>query len=84
MFAGIYPKFPRHPNLSRNRWAYPLDHSTLGVDDEGDVDEARPFCDVVEVRHSQHVRRLDAELPVDVIERHGVALSGTVVRTRLP
>jgi hypothetical protein len=45
------------------------DPAGIGVDDEGDVDEARPGRDVGEVGEPQHVRRRGMELAVDVIER---------------
>src|SRR5260370_42518044 len=40
-----------------------------GIDDKGDVDEARPGCDVGEIRDPQHVRPRGLELPVDVVQR---------------
>ena len=43
------------------------DPAGVGMDDEGDVDEPCPGCDVGEVRHPQHVRCRGVELPVDVI-----------------
>ena len=45
------------------------DPAGVGVDDEGDVDKARPGRDVGEVRHPKPVRRWSTELAVDVIER---------------
>ena len=45
------------------------DPPSIGIDDEGDVDEPRPSRDVSEVRYPQHVRRWRVKLAVDVIER---------------
>jgi len=45
------------------------DPPSIGIDDEGDVDEPRPGRDVREVRDPQHVRRWRVKLAVDVIER---------------
>ena len=45
------------------------DPSRIGVDDKGDIDEARPGRDVGEVGDPQHVRRRGMELAIDVIER---------------
>ena len=36
----------------------PTIRRAIGVDDEGDIDEARPGCDVGEVRDPQHIRTL--------------------------
>ena len=41
----------------------------ISVDDEGNVDEPRPGCDVGEVRHPKSIRRRGVELPVDAVER---------------
>jgi hypothetical protein len=51
--------------------AYPPsdDPSRKGIDDKGDIDEARPGRDVGEVGDPQHVRRRGMELAIDVIER---------------
>ncbi|ESZ67976.1 hypothetical protein X726_32530 [Mesorhizobium sp. L103C105A0] len=52
---------PAHP---------PADDPTgIGVDDKGDIDEARPGRDAGEVGDPQHVRRGAVELVVDVVER---------------
>ncbi|ESW63400.1 transposase IS986 [Mesorhizobium sp. LSJC285A00] len=52
---------PAHP---------PADDPTgIGVDDKGDIDEARPGRDAGEVGDPQHVRRRSMELAVDVVER---------------
>lgn len=45
------------------------DPSRIGVDDKGDIDEARPGRDVGEVGDPQHVRRRGMELAIDVVER---------------
>ena len=45
------------------------DPPSIGIDDEGDVDEPRPGRDRGEVRHPEPVRRWRVELAVDVIER---------------
>jgi hypothetical protein len=45
------------------------DPAGIGVDDEGDIDEARPGRDIGEVGDPQHVRRRGMELAIDVIER---------------
>ena len=42
---------------------------SIGIDDEGDIDEPRLDRDVGEVRHPQHVRRWREKLAVDVIKR---------------
>ena len=41
----------------------------VGVDDEGDVDEARPGRDIGEVRDPQRVRPRRLELAIDVVQR---------------
>ena len=43
----------------------------IGVDDEGDVDEALPGRDVGEVRQPERVRARRVELPVHPVERAG-------------
>src|SRR5260370_3522432 len=40
-----------------------------GIDDKGDVDEARPGCDVREIRDPQHVRPRALELPVGGVQQ---------------
>ena len=45
------------------------DPAGIGVDDEGDVDEAGPGRDIGEVGEPQHVRPWRLELAVDVIQR---------------
>ena len=55
--------------VRRPRHAPADDAPGVGVDDEGDVDEARPGRDVGEVRDPQRVRPRRLELPVDVVER---------------
>ena len=60
------------------------DAPSIGIDDEGEIDEPRPGRDAGEVRHPQHVRRWRGELAVDVIKRAGASLSLIVVRTGLP
>lgn len=60
------------------------DSAGIGVDDKGDVDEPCPSHDVGRVRHPQHVRRWNVELPGDVIAGHCAALLLMVVRTGLP
>src|SRR6202051_101791 len=40
-----------------------------GIDDKGDVDEARPGRDIGEVRDPQYVRPRGLELPVHVVQR---------------
>ncbi len=41
----------------------------IGIDNEGDVNEARPGGDICEIRHPQPIGRGRIELPIDVIER---------------
>ena len=60
------------------------DPSSIGVDDEGDIDEAGPGRDVGEVRDPERIRPWRMELPVDMIQRQDAALSLIVVRTGLP
>ncbi|GAB5378315.1 MAG: hypothetical protein AcusKO_47770 [Acuticoccus sp.] len=45
------------------------DAAGIGVDDEGDVDEARPGRDIGEIREPQPVRCRDMEDPVHMVER---------------
>lgn len=55
------------------------------IDDEGDIDEARPRGDIGEVGNPKHVRRRRLELAVDVIERTRcglVAHRGPILRIR--
>ena len=47
------------------------DAAGVGVDDEGDIDEASPGGDIGEIGHPQHIRARRLELAVDVIERTG-------------
>ena len=47
------------------------DASGIGVDDEGNIDEALPGRDVGEVRQPQRVRARCVELPVYPVERTG-------------
>jgi hypothetical protein len=55
----------------------PADDATgIGVDDEGDIDEARPGADRGEVREPKHVRRRRMEDPVHMIERAWRSLVG--------
>ena len=57
---------PRHPPAD--------DAPGIGVDDEGDVDEARPGGDVGEVGDPEPVRRRNPELAVHPVERTGSRL----------
>ena len=43
--------------------------ASVGIDDEGHIDELRPGAHICEVRDLQHVRPWRMEPPVDVIER---------------
>ncbi len=53
----------------------PADDATgIGVDDEGDIDEACPGCDIGEVGDPQPVRGRGMELAIDLIERTGGGL----------
>ena len=62
------------------RPAYPPadDPAGIGVDDEGDVDEAGPGRHIGEVGEPEHVRARRMELTVDVIEgaRRGLVTHG--------
>jgi hypothetical protein len=62
------------------RPAYPPsdDPSRIGVDDKGDIDEARPGRDVGKVGDPQHVRRRGMKLAIDVIGRTRCALVAVV------
>ena len=45
------------------------DPPSIGIDDEGGIDEPHPGRDVGEVRHPQYIRRGRGKLAVDVIKR---------------
>jgi hypothetical protein len=55
-----------------------------GVDDEGDIDEARPGGDIRKVADPRRVWLRRLELPLHPVERQDAELSLIVVFTRLP
>ncbi len=46
-----------------------MDGLLQGIDDEGDVSEAPPGCDIGEVADPQHIRRWHPELAVHLVHR---------------
>jgi len=48
----------------------------IDVDDEGDIGEPVPGCDIGEIGHPQNVRRWHAELAVHLVHRAGLLLVG--------
>ena len=52
------------------------DAAGIGVDDEGDIDEASPGGDISEVADPQHVRCRNTELAVHLVQRARCLLVG--------
>src|SRR5258707_4522040 len=57
--------------MRRSRHAPADDTPRVCIDDEGDVDEARPGRHIGEVREPQRIRMLCLELTIDVVQRAG-------------
>src|SRR6202158_3586250 len=55
--------------MCRSRNTPADDAPGVGIDDKGDVDEARPGRDIREVRDPQRVRPRCLELPVHAVQR---------------
>ena len=69
IMQGLLQRIEHEAGVRRARHPPADDAPGIGVDHEGDVDEARPGRDIGEVREPQHVRPWRLELPVDAVER---------------
>jgi hypothetical protein len=65
LFEGIEDE----ASMGRPADAPPNDASGVGIDDESDIDEALPCCDVGEIAHPKNVRSGHAELAVHTVQR---------------
>ena len=70
--------------MRRSRHAPANDAPRVGIDDEGDVDEARPGRDIGEVGEPQRIRAPALNCRLTWSNGHAVALSLIVVLTCLP
>lgn len=78
--AGLLESIEHKAGMRRPARPPADDAASLGVDDEGDVDEARPGRDIGEVGDPEPVRCRSMELAVDLIER----TRGSLVADRRP
>ena len=66
---GLLERIEHEAGVCRPRDPPADDATGVGVDDEGDVDEARPGRHIGEVGEPQRIRMLCPELPIDVVQR---------------
>ncbi len=66
---GLLQRIEHEARMCRARRAPADDAPRIGIDDEGDVDEAGPGRHIGEVRHPQRIRARCLELAIDVVLR---------------
>jgi len=66
---GLLQRIEHEAGVRRSRGPPADDPAGIGVDDEGDVDEAGPGRDIGEVGQPQDIRPWRLKLAIDVIER---------------
>lgn len=71
------------PRMRRGADTPADDPAGIGVDDEGDIDEALPSGDIGEIRHPEHVGCQHPELAVHLVQRTGCLLVGDRCPVRL-
>src|ERR1700730_10234354 len=69
VMQSLFESIEHEAGMCRSRNPPADDAPGEGIDDKGDVDEARPGRDMCEVRDPQRVRPRGLELPVDVVQR---------------
>lgn len=69
LVQGLLQRVEHEAGMGRPRHPPTNDPPSIGVDDEGDIDEARPGRDIGEVRDPEPVGRRRVEHPVDMVQR---------------
>ena len=69
IMQSLLQRIEHEARMRRARHPPADDPAGIGIDDEGDVDEAGPGRDIGEVGDPQHVRPRRLELAVDVVQR---------------